>query len=213
MMFDPSGMYPDLYHPVRPEKRRDFNGKATHYSRTQRPPKYYLIDFGLSRRYEDDISTVVEPVIVGGDRTAPEHAEDRGATPCNPFQTDVYYIGNMVREEFIRVRPLSPCTLLVLLNPARRKLTISSSWHHSSETWSRTIWLSGQLWMKLCVGSIPSYDQCLSSSFDPGSRTKTNFLSLVPSAISSIGPDRLDLRCKVSQLSPLPGSDRCSSLR
>jgi hypothetical protein len=131
MMFDPSGMYPDLYHPVRPEKRRDFNGKATHYSRTQRPPKYYLIDFGLSRRYEDDISTVVEPVIVGGDRTAPEHAEDRGATPCNPFQTDVYYIGNMVREEFIRVRPPSLCTLSPLLNPARRKLTISSSWHHS----------------------------------------------------------------------------------
>jgi hypothetical protein len=90
MMFDPSGMYPDLYHPVWTERRRDFAGRATHYSRTQRPPKYYLIDFGLSRRYEGDISAVVEPVIVGGERTAPEHAKDRGATPCNPFQTDVY---------------------------------------------------------------------------------------------------------------------------
>jgi hypothetical protein len=104
MMFDPSDMYPDLYHPVRTERKRDFKGKAKHFSRTQRPPKYYLIDLGLSRRYEGDIASVVEPVIIGGDRTAPEHARDRAATPCNPFQTDVYYIGNMVRENFIRVR-------------------------------------------------------------------------------------------------------------
>ncbi|KAH9989170.1 hypothetical protein BJV77DRAFT_1069714 [Russula vinacea] len=35
----------------------------------------------------------------GGDEPAPEH---RNTTPCNPFYTDIYYLGNLVRREFIQ---------------------------------------------------------------------------------------------------------------
>jgi hypothetical protein len=103
MMYDPTGMYPDLYHPVKIDRRRDFTGVAEHYSRTQRPPRYFLIDFGLSRRYKPEDFPVREPVIIGGDKTAPEHAPDRAGTDCDPFQTDVYYIGNTIRREFLQV--------------------------------------------------------------------------------------------------------------
>ncbi|KAJ7467078.1 hypothetical protein FB451DRAFT_1484177 [Mycena latifolia] len=51
IMMDGSRMFPDGFHPMSPKRKRDFySGRAKFYTRTQRPPKYYLIDFGLSRR-------------------------------------------------------------------------------------------------------------------------------------------------------------------
>jgi hypothetical protein len=50
-MFDPSLMYPEGYHPIQINRNLNFKGRAKRYTRTQRPPRYYLIDFGLSRRY------------------------------------------------------------------------------------------------------------------------------------------------------------------
>ena len=79
-MFDPSKMYPTMYRS---------------YTRTQRPPRYYLIDFGLSRQYESQNSLD----ICHG--SAPEH---QIGAQCNPFSTDIYYLGNLVRQEFIQVR-------------------------------------------------------------------------------------------------------------
>ncbi|KAI0298950.1 hypothetical protein BC826DRAFT_90095 [Russula brevipes] len=57
---------------------------------------YYFIDFGLSRQYASR-DALDEPVR-GGDKSAPEH---RSQTRCNPFQTDIYYIGNLVHQEFV----------------------------------------------------------------------------------------------------------------
>jgi hypothetical protein len=98
-MFDPSGMYPDGFHPVKINRKRNFKGKATAYTRTQRPTRYILIDFGLSRQYPT--RDVVDEPLRGGDKSAPEH---RIQMPSNPFHTDVYYIGNLVRENFVTVR-------------------------------------------------------------------------------------------------------------
>jgi len=97
LMFDPSGMYPQGFHPSKMSRSRDFKGRAKRYTRTQRPPRYYLIDFGLSREYLS--RDVLEEPLRGGDKTAPEHQDGR---LCNPFQTDIYYLGNLVRQEFIR---------------------------------------------------------------------------------------------------------------
>ena len=83
-MFDPSKMYPTMYRS---------------YTRTQRPPRYYLIDFGLSQQYRS--RKALDMPLRGGDKSAPEH---RNATRCNPFYTDIYYLGNLVRQEFIQVR-------------------------------------------------------------------------------------------------------------
>jgi len=96
IMFDPSRMYPKGYHPSQINRNRDFKGRAKRYTRTDRPPRYYLIDFGLSRRYSS--RNVVDDPLRGGDRTAPEH---RHGGRCNPFRTDIYYIGNLVREQFL----------------------------------------------------------------------------------------------------------------
>ena len=98
IMFDPSKMYPEGYHPTQIDRSQDFKSRAKRYTRTQRPPRYYLIDFGLSRQYPTRKALVP---LRGGDKSAPEH---RNATRCNPFYTDIYYLGNLVRQEFIQVR-------------------------------------------------------------------------------------------------------------
>ena len=70
--------------------------------KNQRPPVYYLIGFGWSRRYIS--RDVTDEPLRGGDQSVPEH---RSKARCNPFQTDIYYIGNLVRHEFMEVRAAS----------------------------------------------------------------------------------------------------------
>ena len=100
-MLDPSNMYPDSFHPAAITRSRDFRGKAKRYSRTKRPTRYLLIDFGLSRVYDPADGPPLDDPLRGGDKSAPEHQD--GKTPCNPFPTDVYYLGNLVREQYIQV--------------------------------------------------------------------------------------------------------------
>ena len=100
-MLDPSGMYPESFHPVALDRSPDFQKKAVAYSRTERPPRYLLIDFGLARQYDPATGPPLDKPLRGGDKSAPEH-QDRD-TPCNPFPTDIYYIGNLVKEDFAQV--------------------------------------------------------------------------------------------------------------
>src|ERR1700684_2053960 len=100
MMMDGS-MYPDGWHPCVPSQNVDYTSDARYFSRTQRPPNYYLIDFGLSRRYNPNDGPPLEYPILGGDKTVPEFQTSDDAR--DPFPTDVYYMGNMVREGFIQV--------------------------------------------------------------------------------------------------------------
>jgi hypothetical protein len=97
-MFDPSEMYPRGHHPVLLDRSLDFKGRAKCYSRTERPPRYYLINFGLSRRYQS--RDALDEPLRGGDKSAPEH---RHGGRCNPFRTDIYYLGNLIREYFMTV--------------------------------------------------------------------------------------------------------------
>ncbi|TBU31692.1 kinase-like domain-containing protein [Dichomitus squalens] len=99
IMMDAGPMYPDGYHPRATFLTRDYSQTARYHSRTRRPVKYYLTDFGISCRFEeDDLNPVVIPIL-SGDRSAPEFQEDE-TTPRNPFPTDVYYLGNVIREGF-----------------------------------------------------------------------------------------------------------------
>ncbi|CCM03211.1 uncharacterized protein FIBRA_05335 [Fibroporia radiculosa] len=102
IMMDPKPLYPQMYHPVLGLRSHNFTGTAKHYTRTARPTKYYLIDFGISRRYDPAITSPREPPIRGGDKTVPEfqHSDD----PCDPFPTDIYYLGNMIREDFLQTK-------------------------------------------------------------------------------------------------------------
>jgi hypothetical protein len=84
-MFDPTNMYP--FHPVNRKRSRDFRRKVKGYSRTWRPTRYLLIDFGHSRQYDPAGGPPLDQPLRGGDKSAPEHQD--GKTPCNPFATDV----------------------------------------------------------------------------------------------------------------------------
>ena len=102
IMLDPSNMFPESFHPTVIDRSKDFRRKAAWYSRTRCPTRYLLIDFGLSRRYDPANGPPLDLPIRGGDKSAPEHED--GVTPCNPFPTDVYHLGNLIREDFIQVR-------------------------------------------------------------------------------------------------------------
>lgn len=103
-MMDPKPTFPKMYHPVRLWMSRDFKGTAKYYTRTARPTRYYLIDFGLSRKYNPEDGEPEEIPIKGGDKTVPEFQGRGEFKPCNPFPTDIYYIGNLIRGDFLEVR-------------------------------------------------------------------------------------------------------------
>ncbi|KAH7904082.1 hypothetical protein BJ138DRAFT_1073715 [Hygrophoropsis aurantiaca] len=102
ILMDATSLYDEPFHPVRPEWKRDLSGYARHSTRTQRPPKYYFIDFGISRRYDPSDTKPLEPPIIGGDKTVPEF--QNSVEPRNPFPTDIYYLGNLLREDFIHLK-------------------------------------------------------------------------------------------------------------
>ncbi|TFY60102.1 hypothetical protein EVJ58_g5351 [Rhodofomes roseus] len=101
VMMDAAAMYPDMWHPQVPNLKYDYLGEAKHYSRTERPPKYYYIDFGLSRKYDPNSGPPQELPIFGGDKSVPEFQGDGYDRPANPFFTDIYYLGNLMRTQFV----------------------------------------------------------------------------------------------------------------
>src|ERR1700678_3157383 len=74
-------------------KKPDLSGAAKFYTRTQRPSKYFIIDYGMSRRYEPG-ENPLEPTIFPDGKT-------EGLQ--NPFHVDVYLAGDLVRETFLDV--------------------------------------------------------------------------------------------------------------
>ncbi|KAN0091510.1 Protein kinase-like domain containing protein [Tylopilus felleus] len=99
IMLDPTHLYPESFHPVATDLNKDCTGDAKHFTRTQRPPKYYFIDFGISRRYDPSDTNPKEKPIWGGDKEVPEF--QNSSQPCDPFATDVFYIGNAIKMDFI----------------------------------------------------------------------------------------------------------------
>ncbi|EIN06245.1 kinase-like protein [Punctularia strigosozonata HHB-11173 SS5] len=99
IMLDPRDMYPDGFHPAKPSKAKDLKGAAHYYTRTQRPSRYYLIDFGLSMLFPPEGPRTAIPTM-GGDRSVPEFTTDYDAI-YDPFPVDVYYLGNWVRKYII----------------------------------------------------------------------------------------------------------------
>ncbi|KAF9803611.1 hypothetical protein IEO21_09627 [Rhodonia placenta] len=100
-VFEGRPLYPKLYHPQQIDYSLDVQTLAPYHTRTARPTRYYFIDFGLSRRYESKDGHPREYPIWGGDKTVPEFHRSNDA--CDPFPTDIYYLGNMIREDFLQV--------------------------------------------------------------------------------------------------------------
>ena len=129
IMLDPSNMYPESFHPVRMSRSRDFRHKAKAYTRTRRPSRYLLIDFGLSRYCDPVNGPPLDEPLRGGDKSAPEHQHDK--TLCNPFPTDVYYLGNLVREHFMQVCICicDPETVLIVHGPEISRFRLYGTTH------------------------------------------------------------------------------------
>ncbi|KAI0044020.1 hypothetical protein FA95DRAFT_1497799 [Auriscalpium vulgare] len=106
ILLDPSGMYPNSFHPIKINRSKNFHWFAKSYTRTQRPPRYYIIDFGLSRYYDPARGAPLDDAVRGGDKSVPEFRDYLKGVRHNPFLTDIYYIGNMLREDFIQVMNL-----------------------------------------------------------------------------------------------------------
>ncbi|KAF9055034.1 hypothetical protein BDZ89DRAFT_938438, partial [Hymenopellis radicata] len=98
IMLDATRLYPNGFHPASYDMTPDFKGFAKHTTRTQCWPRYYLIDFGRSRRYS--------PERVPFEVTAPCPNSDNitllpeqsGSTPrrYNPFPADIFRLGYML---------------------------------------------------------------------------------------------------------------------
>ncbi|KAJ7152632.1 hypothetical protein C8R43DRAFT_1189593 [Mycena crocata] len=114
------------------------NDDLTYFiTRTACWPRYYSIDFGLSRRYDPDKGPPLEEMIRGGDKSAPEH---RDGDSCNPFPTDIYYLGNLLDREFIHSHPstdtdprLRP-TIDEIIKRFYKLCGRLSDWHRAPET-------------------------------------------------------------------------------
>ena len=108
LMMDPRPIFPKMYSPVHPLTNRAFTGTARFTRRTRHPVKYYIIDFGLSHKYQaGEPRSPLYPVL-GGDKTVPEFGlppleNFDNSTPRDPFPTDVFYIGNLLHEYFVCV--------------------------------------------------------------------------------------------------------------
>lgn len=100
---DPTQLLPAGYHPVLTWQDPTAYHLAKYITRTECWPRYFIIDFGLSMRYDPANGPPSELAVRGGDKSAPEHYGRHPSMP-NPFPTDIYYLGNMLKEDFLYSR-------------------------------------------------------------------------------------------------------------
>ncbi|KAH7889063.1 hypothetical protein F5I97DRAFT_785413 [Phlebopus sp. FC_14] len=96
IMVDANGLCPKSCRPSPTLPGSTCSKFTKHYTRTQRPPKYYLTCFGRSRYYDPpDINPCHHPIW---------EKDGKLNGHRNPFQTDIYDIGNLVMEDFIQTK-------------------------------------------------------------------------------------------------------------
>ncbi|KAJ7634535.1 kinase-like domain-containing protein [Roridomyces roridus] len=99
---DPTKLYPRGFHPVNYCFNPTNDGLAYSITRTECWPRYYLIDFGLSRRYDPSKGPPLERVSPGGSLNPPEYSS---TTECNPFPADIWCLGSLLKRHFLGSDP------------------------------------------------------------------------------------------------------------
>ncbi len=100
---DAMQLYPRGYHPGMIWLESDGKTSVKPLTRTQKPTKYFYVDFGLSHRFESYEARHKMVPIRGGDKSVPEFKDMGDRVPQDPFATDVYYLGN-VMQRMLQVR-------------------------------------------------------------------------------------------------------------
>ena len=104
IMVDSRAMWPEPYHIMFPRRNRTLTAKVKKpYTRTAKAPKYYIIDYGLSRRYAPEDAHPMEEWPEGGDRSVPEFNNGLNPTPHDPFAVDIYCVGNVIQDCILNV--------------------------------------------------------------------------------------------------------------
>lgn len=127
IMMDPAPLFPDMFHPTVHDRSRTLAHHAEHTTRTRHPPRYYLTDFSNAKRYKPEAERLAAPVMGLSDSLkSPEFKDFRDmdrTPPRDPFPTDVYYLGNMIRRQLMTVRSLGhPCLCVHILTETRRSI-------------------------------------------------------------------------------------------
>ncbi len=104
IMSSRSKAYPNRFLPAKIGRNITFKGAVKAYTKMRPPPRYYFVGLELSVQYSSR-DTIDEPWR-RGDTSAPEH---QSGGWCNPFQTDIYYIGNLVSQEFVEASSYLSC--------------------------------------------------------------------------------------------------------
>lgn len=110
IMMDATAMFPRGYHPVYTHLLPDASGFAPIRPRSSVRVTYYFIDFGISSRFAPGDES---RLVLGKDcleKTVPELSD---TVPYDPFKTDVYILGALLRKHFLNVRIQYPPPRLV----------------------------------------------------------------------------------------------------
>ncbi|QRV72161.1 Tyrosine kinase specific for activated [Ceratobasidium sp. AG-Ba] len=114
IMMDAQPLFTEPFHPYHPFKALD--GRTTlypRYARSQKPVRYYYIDFGYSKRFKEG-----EGRMVSGWNAREQAPEQVDGDPYDPFKADIYQLGAILRRDLIP----SNASLSFLL-PIARQMT------------------------------------------------------------------------------------------
>ena len=100
-MMDPEPLFVPLPHPADHNRSYDFKTRTKRFTRTEKPTRYYYIDFGLSRRFSPGQPVHLVDIPFGGDKSVPEYKDP--SMPKDPYKIDVYCLGNLIRRDLMGV--------------------------------------------------------------------------------------------------------------
>ena len=127
----------------------------------------------MSSRYDPSDVSPHEVSLIGGDKTVPEFL--KGQPYHDPYKTDIYYVGNLIRTEFMQVRSSLLATYLLTLSfrdtpslPISADIKLLNLWDLSSMIWFKMIQPNAQVWVKLSSDLMNSFKVSLNGNFVPG---------------------------------------------
>ncbi|KAF8907418.1 kinase-like domain-containing protein [Mucidula mucida] len=100
IMMDASALYPHGHHPVHTWSTPGFTDIAKHLTRTHCWPRYYLIDFDRSQRFNGDAipASLTLPMVPPRIHVYPENRHNRRGF-FNPFPADVYALASIYTDD------------------------------------------------------------------------------------------------------------------
>lgn len=105
-MMDANELFPNGIHPCNLERDRFVLPlKGVRRRIDVAPVRYFIIDFGISRRFSSGEETKITG-IDGIDRDVPERSK---TVPYDPFMVDIFTLGNEYKKQLLQVRKLTFC--------------------------------------------------------------------------------------------------------